>query len=162
MRVHIIIIATVLVLFYSCHSEEATAPSDGPSPKELRWSTVDVSQWRKEALDIDSLRFDQRLYDDKNLVFDFENDKNLVVKHPRINLSNQTTIEEFARLYPESSKLHRKSGYLWRGVVKVFASEKEGDLDFWLAEFRHEKLSKLSLYTLRRRPDTNVNQQRSD
>ena len=141
------------LILTGCHEKSTDIqqiPAFAEAPAySLSENYVEVESWRKEVLDIDSLQF-SRPYDiDNEPVVDFEKEPNLSIIHPRIKLSSETSIGEFSLLYPESSKLNRPSGYLWRGVVKVFARDGEANLDFWLVEFRHEKLSRLSYYKLR-------------
>ena len=140
------------MMCFGCEDKTDSVSHEDESEVPSAVMTVDVKSWREEVLELDSMTF--VLGDDSlnNFQFDFETNPNLTINYPDLVLSGETTIGEFADRYPESSKLNRPSGYLWRGVVKVFASKKEADLDFWLAEFRHEKLSKLSLYQLRRSP----------
>ncbi|MEM1358022.1 MAG: hypothetical protein AAGF89_07480, partial [Bacteroidota bacterium] len=116
--------------------------------KDESYWCVDLREWRNEYLPIDSMEVynGNVKIDYTGQVLDFiENDK-LRVNFPNLSFSSETSITEVAKMFPNSAKLNRKAGFLWGGVVKVFTHKGEADRNFWLLEFRLERLTKMTFY----------------
>ncbi|MEM6395320.1 MAG: hypothetical protein AAF741_03165 [Bacteroidota bacterium] len=151
----------IQLIFYACLVLSSCVPESlessnadsgafqGLTSQDSSFFKVDIVKWRKESLDKDSLQFfiGAEQVGFMNVV-DFSSNPTLRMVHPLVELDSSTTISELSRVFPESSKLNRRSGYLWRGTVSIYAQKEIADLDFWILEFWREKLIKIYLYEM--------------
>lgn len=150
-KVHLFLIASML-FNYSCQDNRSVEVIDNSSTelmsKDDSYWCVDLRDWRKEYLPIDSIEVYRGTVkiDFTGQLLDFVENDDLRVDFPSLVLSSNTSISEVANMFPNSAKLNRRAGYGWGGVVKVFSYKGEADRNFWLLEFRGEMLAKMTFY----------------
>lgn len=200
---NLIVLIILLGIVFSCKRKDSSKGQVVNKKNEMLRPSMDIFNWRKEILYIDSLKINDAIpikcskselidyfglpnevieteysnyfarylsrkrvlngysliYD--NIVFDeiegnillqtinFNHDTDIVLSHPKIELSKHTNIGDLNRVFPESCKLTVVSGNTWSGHIILKVDDNNLDPRRWVLVFRSEQLVKITLYTFR-------------